>query len=117
MIKEIAFTAVPVTDMARACAFYEGALGLTPTHEACEGQWIEYDLGEGTFAITNIDPDWKPASQGTMVAFEVDDLDAAVADLKEREAAAVGEIFDTPVCRMAIVADPDGNRLTLHQRK
>ena len=43
MIKEIAFTAYPVTDMARARAFYEGVLGLTV--ETNHGdKWVEYGL-------------------------------------------------------------------------
>lgn len=117
MIKEIAFTAVPVTDMQRARAFYEGSLGLKPTHDAGEGQWIEYEIGPGTLAITNIESEWKPSEQGTMVAFEVDDLDASVAGLKAGGVSIVMDIFETPVCRMAIVADPDGNKLTLHQHK
>jgi predicted enzyme related to lactoylglutathione lyase len=27
------------------------------------------------------------------------------------------DVMDTPVCRFAIVSDPDGNRLMLHKRK
>ena len=29
-------------------------------------------------------PDWKPSRDGTTVAFEVDDIDATIAKLKER---------------------------------
>ena len=116
MITELAFVATPVTDMARARAFYEGALGLKPTHDF-NGQWIEYTIPEGTFAITNIEPEWKPSPQGTSVAFEVDDLDATVEALKAKGIALDMGIFDTPVCRMAIISDPDGNHVTLHHRK
>jgi predicted enzyme related to lactoylglutathione lyase len=117
MITEIAFVGTPVTDMQRARAFYEDLLELEPSHEACDGQWIEYDIAGGTFAITNIEPEWKPSGQGTTAAFEVDDLDATVARLKAKGAAIAMDIFETPVCRMALVSDPDGNKLTLHQRK
>lgn len=117
MINEIAFVGTPVTDMQRAREFYEGALELKPTHEACDGQWVEYDIAGGTFAITNIEPEWKPSGQGTTVAFEVDDLDATIAGLKAKGISIDMGIFETPVCRMAIVSDPDGNKLTLHQRK
>ena len=117
MITELAFTASPVTDMPRAQAFYEGILGLKPTSEFADGQWVEYDLAAGTFAITNMQPEWQPSAQGTLVAFEVDDLDQTVASLKEQGVELLMDIFDTPVCRMAIIADPDGNRITLHQRK
>lgn len=117
MIKEIAFTATPVTDIPRARAFYENLLGLQSAHEACDGQWIEYDIAGGTFAITNISPEWQPSGQGTSVAFEVDDLDATVALLKAHAAAIAMDIFETPVCRMALILDPDGNKVTLHQHK
>ena len=77
MIKEIAFTAYPVTDMARARAFYEGVLGLTV--ETNHGdKWVEYDLNGGTFVIQNYTGETPSGSRG-LVAFEVDDLDGIVA--------------------------------------
>jgi catechol 2,3-dioxygenase-like lactoylglutathione lyase family enzyme len=60
MIKEIAFTGSSVTDMTRARAFYEDVLGLKPSEEMAGGKWIEYEVGGGVFAITNIDPKWTP---------------------------------------------------------
>jgi hypothetical protein len=47
--KEIAFMAYPVTDVARARKFYEGALGLKPNAPLkSESQmWIEYDQKTG----------------------------------------------------------------------
>jgi catechol 2,3-dioxygenase-like lactoylglutathione lyase family enzyme len=47
----IAFTGIPVTDMKRARAFYEGALGLKPAGEFADGVWVEYELGDDTLAI------------------------------------------------------------------
>ena len=117
MICELAFVATPVTDMRRAQAFYEGTLGLKSTEEAVEGHWVEYDLPGGTFAITDMQPEWKPSEQGTVVAFEVDDIDETMADLKTKGVELKMGIFDTPVCRMAIIEDPDGNKITIHQRK
>ncbi len=55
MITHIAFTMYPVTDMARACRFYEDTLSLRLTRrEASELEWVEYDLGGITFALTDI---------------------------------------------------------------
>jgi catechol 2,3-dioxygenase-like lactoylglutathione lyase family enzyme len=76
MIKEIAFTGSAVTDMKRARAFYEEILGLAPREELAGGKWIEYDVGGGIFAITNINPNWKPSDQSTAIAFEVYDMEA-----------------------------------------
>jgi predicted enzyme related to lactoylglutathione lyase len=109
MIKEIAFTGSSVTDMKRARAFYEDVLGLKLSAEMADGKWIEYGVGSGTIAITNIDPIGTPSSQGTAVALEVDDIDATVAALKKRS--------ETPVCWTAIVYDPDGNKVVIHKRK
>jgi predicted enzyme related to lactoylglutathione lyase len=51
------------------------------------------------------------------VAFEVDDLDAEIARVKAKGVAMQMEAIDTPVCRFAIVKDPDGNRVMLHKRR
>jgi len=52
-----------------------------------------------------------------MNGLETDDFDAAVAALKKADTKFVMEPFDTPVCRMALVLDPAGNKLMIHQRK
>ena len=113
MIKEIAFTGSSVTDMKRARAFYEDVLGLKPGEEMAGGKWIEYEVGGGTFAITNIDP----TSLGTAVAFEVDDMDATIDKLKQSGAKFLFDKSETPVCWIAIVYDPDGNKVVIHKRK
>ncbi len=119
-ITEIAFSCYPVTDMARARAFYEGVLGLSPTMVAEEPggmQWTEYDIANGTLAIGAGAPDWSPTSSGCSVGLEVEDFDAAIAHLRERGTTFHMEPLETPVCRMAFVLDPDGNALCIHKRK
>src|SRR5277367_3270487 len=103
---EIAFTGTPVTDMHRARAFYEGVLGFKPTMESAGGMWVEYDFGNGTFAIGCYGQVWKPAVDGTCIAFEVDDLDETLAGLKARGIPVHMDAMDTPVCRFAIICDP-----------
>jgi len=117
MITEIAFSGSPVTDMKRAREFYEGALGLKCSMESAGGMWVEYDIGATTFAIGCYGDVWKPMSDGTMVAFEVDDLDADIARLKSKGVPVPMDVTDSPVCRFAIVTDPDGNKVMLHKRK
>lgn len=115
----IAFTAYPVTDVARARAFYEGVLGLktSATFEHEGKHWIEYDIGPATIAISNMSADeWKPSSDGPSIALEVEDLDAALATVREKAVRILTGPTESGFCRMAIVADPDGNALTLHQR-
>ena len=118
-ILELAFTGYPVTDMGRARAFYEGILKLEPTRiiENSNGHWIEYDLGHSTFALSNMSKgEWKPSSDGPAVAFEVDDFDSAVGALQTSNVKFVVEPFESPVCRMTIVSDPDGNSIAIHKR-
>ena len=113
----IAFTGIPVTDMKRARAFYEGALGLKASANFSEGVWIEYEIGDGTLAIGSVGDQWKPSPDGTSVAIEVDDFEGAIKDLKATGAKFDTENVESPVCRMAIVQDPDGNKIIIHKLK
>ncbi len=114
--KHIAFFAYPVTDMDKARAFYEHTLQLPPA-DNFENQWVEYELAGVTIAITNMIPEMMPGTKGGFFAIEVEDLDAAVAEMKAKSVPFLLDTFETPVCRMAVVADPDGNGITLHQVK
>ncbi|HEX9297194.1 MAG TPA: hypothetical protein VF881_15240 [Polyangiaceae bacterium] len=57
-----------------------------------------------------------PALAGT-IAFEVDDLDALIADLKSKEVEFKSDIIHSPLCRMAVCLDSEGNSILLHQLK
>ena len=119
-IKEIAYVGYPVTDVPRARAFFEGLLNLKPsTQFDHEGRsWIEYDIGAATLAISNMSAgQWKPSADGPSVALEVADFDGAIDALRGAKVPFAVEPMDSGVCRMAIVLDPDGNAITIHQRK
>jgi predicted enzyme related to lactoylglutathione lyase len=116
-IQSLAFVGIPVTDMKRARAFYETVLGLPVVEEMMGGQWVEYDLGNNTLAIANVGPQWAPSDQGTGAALEVDDFDAAVKWLKQRNVTFVVEAYESPCCRMAIIQDPDSNHIVIHKLK
>jgi predicted enzyme related to lactoylglutathione lyase len=115
MITSIAFSAYPVTDMARSRNFYEEVIGLAPG-ENFKDVWVEYNVGNATFAITTTDMGHTPGAKGAVVGFETDDIDVFVGKLKEKQVRFVLDIFPTPVCRMAAIEDPDGNHLVIHQR-
>jgi predicted enzyme related to lactoylglutathione lyase len=118
MIQKVAFTMYPVRDMQRARAFYENTLALGPGTGGSSSPWVEFDLpGGGCFAITTVSESQPSSSAGGMIAFEVDDLPAAIADLKAKGVAFAADDIDSPVCRMAIVNDPDGNAIILHKLK
>ena len=116
-IKNIAFVGIPVTDMKRAREFYEGVRGLKIADEMMSGKWIEYAVGYETLAIANVGEQWRPSDQGTGAAFEVEDFDDAIKRLKDRHARFAAEPFETPCCHMALVQDPDGNKLIIHKLK
>ena len=115
MITSIAFTVYPVSDMMRSRTFYEKVLGLA-AGETFGNKWAEYDVGGSTFALTTTDMGHPPGAKGAVVAFEVEDLDAFVKALKEQSVAFVTDVFETPVCRMTVIEDPDGNHITIHKR-
>lgn len=119
-VVEFAFTGYAVTDIAKSRAFYETALNLTPgmvfDHDG--QQWVEYEVGPHTLAITNMGGEqWKPSPNGGGVALEVEDFEAAIAWLKEQNVKFYSEPFESPVCRMALISDPDGNSICVHKRK
>lgn len=119
-VVEFAFTGYPVTDLARARAFYEGLLGLRPGttwEHGADKAWIEYELGGHALAITNLaEGQWKPCGDGPALALEVADFDATVAALRAAGVVFVIDPMDEPTCRMAVIQDPDGNSLAIHRR-
>jgi len=116
-IKDIAFVGIPVTDMKRAREFYEDVLGLKIADQMMGGKWIEYVVGDNTLAIANVGEQWTPSDEGTAAAFEVENFDEAIKHLKDRQVPFAAEPFETPCCHMAVVQDPDGNKLIIHKLK
>jgi predicted enzyme related to lactoylglutathione lyase len=116
-INRIGFVGIPVTDMARARAFYEDVLGMKLSEQMMGGKWVEYAVGEDTLAIANVGEQWTPSDQGTAAALEVNDFDRAVVELRKANTRFVAEPFETPCCHMAVVQDPDGNKLIIHKLK
>jgi extradiol dioxygenase family protein len=50
---QLAFLAYPVSDMSVSRRFYDTVLMTEP--RAMSGDWLEYDIGEGAFVITQAD--------------------------------------------------------------
>ena len=118
MLQKVAFTMYPVKDMPRARAFYEDTLGLGPGSGGASSPWVEFDLpGGGCLAITTVTPNEPSASAGGTIAFEVDDLPTTIAEFKSKGVTFLAEGIESPVCRMAIINDPDGNAIVLHKLK
>ena len=58
--------------------------------------------------------EFKPS--GHPIAFHVDDVEAARADLESQGVEFLAETIDSGVCHMAFFSDPDGNALMFHNR-
>lgn len=115
-------TMLPVKDMARARAFYERCLGLTPGHLRPDGK-LEYEVGGSTLALFPKPEGTK--AEHTAISFRVSDIVASIARLKE--AGVVFEDYDLPglrtvehVCvlgseKAAWFRDTEGNYLCIHE--
>jgi predicted enzyme related to lactoylglutathione lyase len=115
MIKKVAFTMYPVGDMARARAFYEATLGLTVTKP--HAIWTEYDLPQGGCLALFATKDMTPSSSSGGIALEVEDLDALTSKLEAAGVTIKAKEIHSPVCRMTVVLDSEGNSIVLHQLK
>ncbi len=97
-------TRLPAQDLERARRFYSEKLGLEPSEERPGG--LLYEHPQGAFALFES----AGASPGefTQMGWEVDDIEATVAELKAR--GVVFEEVDLPGLRTVDgIADIDGN--------
>jgi predicted enzyme related to lactoylglutathione lyase len=99
------------SDPAALSAWYRDALGLDADEY---GQW-QQEPGPTVFATFEADSDYfGSTTQQTMLNFRVRDLDAMLAQLRERGAQVVGEPLEMEgVGRFGWVVDPEGNRVEL----
>jgi predicted enzyme related to lactoylglutathione lyase len=118
-VRAVDFYMYGVADMDRALGFYRDTLGLAVAADY-EGQWIEFAIGAATLALIG-PPHGTPARPGIQgggaVALAVESVQDSLEELKAKGIQVVSGPHDTPVCHMAMIADPDGNRIWLHQRK
>ena len=116
LFKDVAFVFYPVTDVKKARGFYEEKLGLKVTAN-WDDQWVEYDIGHGTLAITTADATHKAGTHGATIGLEVVDFDVALQHLKDEAITIITGPFDSPSCRGCIICDPDRNEILLHAKK
>jgi catechol 2,3-dioxygenase-like lactoylglutathione lyase family enzyme len=110
---------IPASDLGRARKFYEETLGLTLLEETPAG--IFYQAGPGQVFL--YESQYAGTNQATTVTFEVSDLDAAVAELRDRGATfeeydipgvkTVNGIAELGPYRSAWVKDTEGNILSI----
>jgi predicted enzyme related to lactoylglutathione lyase len=98
---------VPVPDLDSGIAFYGGVLGheLIWRNEAAGQAALRTPRSETEIVLTvrqGYEPDWKVAS-----------ADVAAAVFAANGGSVIVEPTDIPIGRLAVVADPFGNRLVL----
>ena len=97
-------TRIPAQDLERARAFYADKLGLEPSEERPGG--LLYRCARGEFALFK--SAGAPSGSHTQMSWDVDDIDAAVAQLKDR--GVVFEEFDLPgLTTVGGIAEVAGN--------
>jgi catechol 2,3-dioxygenase-like lactoylglutathione lyase family enzyme len=108
---EHVFAGVAVSDYDASAAWYERLLGRPPDLIPKAGEAAWRLSGSGWIYIV---ADAERAGRG-LITVTVDDLDAQLAELEQREV----EIADTrtvpDVVRTALVVDPDGSRIQFGQ--
>ena len=111
----IDFTFFAVSDMQKSLTFYRDLLGIPLACLVHEGTWAEFEINPGTLVLGH-GYDFMHPGGGT-VALAVADAKAAVEELEQAGIHAHSPLGESPVCFWAIIADPDGNRVIIHQRK
>jgi catechol 2,3-dioxygenase-like lactoylglutathione lyase family enzyme len=97
-------TRLPAQDLERARAFYSEKLGLDPVEERPGG--LRYECASGEFAL--FASAGGPSGDHTQMGWEVDDIEATVAELRSR--GVVFEEYDLPGFKTVDgIANIDGN--------
>ena len=117
LVTGVDFTIIPTADIARAVDFYENVLGLERSKQWGDRPAHEFETGNLTIALVDMSAFGQEFSpHRAPIAFRVDDVPAARAELESRGVEFRGDTIDSGVCHQAIFSDPDGNALDIHHR-
>ena len=116
-IERTDFIGVNVTDRGRAGEFYGGLLGLQ-RNPLSSDEWPEFGASNVVLLLSTPEQKGEPEFDPyAAVALRVPDVGASLERLRaggvEPE---FPESYDSGVCHMGFVRDPDGNALMLHRR-
>jgi predicted enzyme related to lactoylglutathione lyase len=116
LVTGVDFVVVPTRNFERAVEFYGNVLGLTKSKRWGDSPAQEFETGNLTLAVVEIEFFGTDFSPHAPIALRVDDVPAAKAELESRGVKFKGGIIDSGVCHQALFEDPDGNVLDLHHR-
>ena len=111
------FVTIGTRDIERALPFYRDVLGLEESKQWGSMPAYEFETGNLTIALMQTDAFGIEFMPNTVpIAFHVEDVAAARADLESKGVQFKGDTIDSGVCHQAIFEDPDGNVLDIHHR-
>ena len=108
------FVVVNVADLERSVRFYRETLGVDAPLSVDGPHWQEFQTAPVAFAL-RVDP--QAPGVNAAIALAVEDTAAAVEELRAEGVPVLLEARESETCITAMIQDPDGNLLLLHQRK
>jgi len=116
------FVLYEVSSLEKSIPFYRDILGLTLISEENNEDlsWAEFDATPTTLSLyAPLKTENRPPNTGggTCIMLAVDDAQEAVDYLKSKNVPVTFGPFETKVCFIVEILDPDGNKIGLHQRK
>src|SRR5215831_478761 len=99
-------------ELARQREFYEKSLGMTAASAAA--RWVQFGTRDAALALRALAAGEKPRIE---LGFDVGPLESRLSQLASRGVTPVGELEESADCRIARVADPDGNVIQLVERR
>jgi predicted enzyme related to lactoylglutathione lyase len=113
---------IPVTDMARAIAFYETVFGYEMSRQEVDGYQMALfprsDGGPGASGALASGDVYKPSTEGVIIYFDVPDIDAVLGRARAHGGDVLYAKKDTGGAGyVAEIEDSEGNRIALSQVK
>ena len=114
-IRKIYACWVYVSDMAQSVRFYQD-IGFTVKFVEKDGAWVEFDLGETSFALLQ-----RPEEKGkvqprkTRIMFEVARIEEMQEHLISLGVKRIGSIRKEPYGKLLTFEDPDGHWLEIFE--
>lgn len=111
---------IPVTDMARAVAFYEDVFDVALRQERVDGYPMAFfprsDGAPGASGALAMGDVYRPTKEGVILYFDVPDIDATLARAKARGARVLYPKKDIGAGGfVAEIEDSEGNRIALSE--
>lgn len=116
MIKNIAAIIYNVSDITRACEYYQYKLGLELTYKNVETGWAEFDINGVRFALKKQEPFGN--GNNPVVSLYVENLERIVSELDKKGVRFPdgGNVETTFFGNSINIQDPDGNIINLFEK-